>query len=64
MGWAILFCRNIGGSQGRRIEAEQIKSAYILYTTVAVLTIIRIFVIGSFVQRYIIEGVATQGLKG
>lgn len=37
---------------------------YNLYTTAAVLTIAPIFVIYIFLQRYIIEGVATQGLKG
>ena len=37
---------------------------YNLYTTAAVLTIAPIFVIYLFLQRYIIEGVATQGLKG
>jgi len=37
---------------------------YHLYTTAAVLVIIPIFVIYLVLQRYIIEGVATQGLKG
>lgn len=37
---------------------------YHLFTTAAVLTIAPIFVIYLFLQRYIIEGVATQGLKG
>lgn len=37
---------------------------YNLYTTAAVLTIAPIFIIYLFLQRYIIEGVATQGLKG
>lgn len=37
---------------------------YNLYTTAAVLTIAPIFIIYIFLQRYIIEGVATQGLKG
>ncbi len=37
---------------------------YHLYTTAAVLVIIPIFVIYLALQRYIIEGVATQGLKG
>lgn len=37
---------------------------YNLYTTAAVLTIAPIFLIYIFLQRYIIEGVATQGLKG
>lgn len=37
---------------------------YNLYTTAAVLTIAPIFVIYIFLQRYIIEGLATQGLKG
>lgn len=37
---------------------------YNLYTTAAVLTIAPIFVIYLCLQRYIIEGVATQGLKG
>jgi len=37
---------------------------YNLYTTAAVLTIIPIFVIYLFLQQYIIEGIATQGLKG
>ncbi|MEZ4862902.1 MAG: carbohydrate ABC transporter permease [Caldilineaceae bacterium] len=37
---------------------------YNLYTTAAVLTIVPIFVIYLFLQRYIIEGIATQGLKG
>lgn len=36
---------------------------YNLYTTAAVLTIAPIFIIYLFLQRYIIEGVATQGLK-
>lgn len=37
---------------------------YHLYTTAAVLVIIPIFVIYLALQRYIIEGIATQGLKG
>lgn len=37
---------------------------YNLYTTAAVLTILPIFVIYVSLQRYIIEGIATQGLKG
>jgi multiple sugar transport system permease protein len=37
---------------------------YHLFTTAAVLTIIPIFVIYLVLQRYIIEGIATQGLKG
>ena len=37
---------------------------YHLFTTAAVLTIAPIFVIYLLLQRYIIEGVATQGLKG
>ena len=37
---------------------------YHLFTTAAVLTILPIFVIYLFLQRYIIEGIATQGLKG
>jgi len=37
---------------------------YHLYTTAAVLVIVPIFVIYLALQRYIIEGVATQGLKG
>ncbi len=37
---------------------------YHLYTTAAVLVIIPIFVIYLVLQRYIIEGIATQGLKG
>ncbi len=37
---------------------------YHLYTTAAVLVILPIFVIYLALQRYIIEGVATQGLKG
>lgn len=37
---------------------------YNLFTTAAVLTILPIFVIYLFLQRYIIEGIATQGLKG
>lgn len=36
---------------------------YNLYTTAAVLTIAPIFVIYLILQRYIIEGIATQGLK-
>ena len=36
---------------------------YHLYTTAAVLTIAPIFVIYLVLQRYIIEGIATQGLK-
>lgn len=36
---------------------------YHLYTTAAVLTILPIFVIYLVLQRYIIEGIATQGLK-
>jgi len=36
---------------------------YNLYTTAAVLTIAPIFVIYLVLQRYIIEGIATQGLK-
>lgn len=37
---------------------------YHLFTTAAVLAIIPIFVLYLFLQRYIIEGIATQGLKG
>jgi len=37
---------------------------YHLFTTAAVLTILPIFVIYLCLQRYIIEGIATQGLKG
>jgi multiple sugar transport system permease protein len=37
---------------------------YHLFTTAAVLAIIPIFVIYLILQRYIIEGIATQGLKG
>jgi multiple sugar transport system permease protein len=37
---------------------------YHLFTTAAVLVIIPVFVIYLFLQRYIIEGIATQGLKG
>ena len=37
---------------------------YHLFTTAAVLTILPIFVIYLLLQRYIIEGIATQGLKG
>lgn len=37
---------------------------YNLFTTAAVLTILPIFLIYLFLQRYIIEGIATQGLKG
>ncbi len=37
---------------------------YNLFTTAAVLTILPIFVIYLLLQRYIIEGIATQGLKG
>ncbi|HXF60899.1 MAG TPA: carbohydrate ABC transporter permease [Caldilineaceae bacterium] len=37
---------------------------YHLFTTAAVLAIIPIFVIYLVLQRYIIEGIATQGLKG
>jgi multiple sugar transport system permease protein len=37
---------------------------YHLFTTAAVLTIIPIFVLYLVLQRYIIEGIATQGLKG
>jgi len=37
---------------------------YHLFTTAAVLAIIPIFMIYLVLQRYIIEGVATQGLKG
>ena len=37
---------------------------YHLFTTAAVLTILPIFVIYLVLQRYIIEGIATQGLKG
>lgn len=37
---------------------------YHLFTTAAVLVIIPIFVIYLILQRYIIEGIATQGLKG
>ncbi|MCB0187192.1 MAG: carbohydrate ABC transporter permease, partial [Caldilineaceae bacterium] len=37
---------------------------YNLFTTAAVLTILPIFVLYLLLQRYIIEGIATQGLKG
>lgn len=37
---------------------------YHLFTTAAVLAIVPIFVLYLFLQRYIIEGIATQGLKG
>ncbi len=37
---------------------------YHLFTTAAVLVIVPVFVIYLFLQRYIIEGIATQGLKG
>lgn len=37
---------------------------YHLFTTAAVLAIIPIFVLYLFLQRFIIEGIATQGLKG
>jgi multiple sugar transport system permease protein len=37
---------------------------YHLFTTAAVLAILPIFVIYLILQRYIIEGIATQGLKG
>lgn len=37
---------------------------YHLFTTAAVLAIIPIFIIYLVLQRYIIEGIATQGLKG
>jgi len=37
---------------------------YHLFTTAAVLAIVPIFIIYLFLQRFIIEGIATQGLKG
>lgn len=37
---------------------------YHLYTTASVLVMLPIFVIYLALQRYIIEGVAMQGLKG
>lgn len=37
---------------------------YHLYTTASVLVMLPIFVLYLFLQRYIIEGIATQGLKG
>lgn len=37
---------------------------YHLYTTAAVLAIVPVFLIYLALQRYIIEGIATQGLKG
>lgn len=37
---------------------------YHLFTTAAVLAIIPIFILYLFLQRFIIEGIATQGLKG
>ncbi len=37
---------------------------YHLFTTASVLAILPIFVIYLILQRYIIEGIATQGLKG
>jgi multiple sugar transport system permease protein len=37
---------------------------YDLYTAAAVMTIIPVLVIYLILQRFIIEGIATQGLKG
>lgn len=42
----------------------QFFTEYHLYTTAAVLAIIPVFVIYLVLQRFIIEGIATQGLKG
>ena len=37
---------------------------YDLYTAAAVMTIVPVLVIYLVLQRFIIEGIATQGLKG
>ena len=37
---------------------------YDLYTAAAVMTIVPVLVIYLILQRFIIEGIATQGLKG